>query len=122
MFHPSCRIVISIALAFLLANRLTRDAGTPGELEMPGVAGYPHPVTQNLLLAVRTTEWQTVETGLLEVSALAPPRSPDSLIIDGASLADAMTDPQTFAYLPADTAAYHQIPTGGAISASPSSR
>lgn len=122
MFHPGNRIVVSVALMFLLASRLARDAGTPGELEMPGFAEYSPPVTQILLLAVRTTEWQTAESGLVEVSALAPPRSSGSLLIDSASLAEAMTDPRTFAYLPADTAAYHAIPIGVTTSASPSSR
>jgi hypothetical protein len=122
MFRPRSWVVVSIAFMFLFADCLSRDAVMPLELEMPEGVEYSYPVTQNLLLAVRTTEWQTVETGLLDVSALAPPRPAGSLLIDGESLADALTDPQTFAYLPADTAAYPVIPAGGTTSASPSSR
>jgi hypothetical protein len=48
-------------------------------------------------------------------------------MIDGASLAEAMTDPQTFAYLPALAADRDVIPVAGAVlkratSVSPSSR
>jgi uncharacterized secreted protein with C-terminal beta-propeller domain len=122
MCRPSSWVVFSITFVFLFATREPREAGMPAEIEIPGMAEYPHPITQNLLLAVRTTEWQTADTGLLDVSVLAPPRPAGPLMIDDASLAEAMTDPQAFAYLPADTAAHYVIPVGGTTSASPSSR
>jgi hypothetical protein len=112
MCRPRRWVVVSIAFMFLFAHRLPRDAGTSAEIGVPVLAESPQAVTQNLLLAVRTTEWQTVDTGLLEVSALAPPRSAGSFMIDDTSLAEAMSDPQAFAYLPA----------GGTTSVSPSSR
>jgi hypothetical protein len=117
---------IATALVFLLPHWPSRGSGTPAGIELSGDAGYPEPATQNLLLAVRTAEWQTVETGLLDIAAVAPPRPCGFPTIDRESLADAMFDPQTFAYLPADTTDGPVITVVDAqwraISVSPSSR
>jgi hypothetical protein len=126
MRHPIGWVVFSISLMLLTANGLRRGAPAPDEIGMPAFSEKPHSAAQNLLIAVRTTEWHTDEAGLLDVSALAPPLSPGSMI-DGATLAEALTDPQAFAYLPALAADRDVIPVAGAVlkrttSVSPSSR
>lgn len=115
MRRPLVWVGFSIALVFLFCPRLPGGSSTTDEIGMPGFSQYSHPVTQTLLLAVRTAEWQTVESGLLEVSELAPPQSSGSLVLDGESLSDAMTDPQTFGFLPAGTEGGHATPAVGAV-------
>jgi uncharacterized secreted protein with C-terminal beta-propeller domain len=93
-----------------LAN--PEDPRIAGELEIPGFSEFLHPVTQNLLLGIGSTELRNVKLELFDVSVLESPQSRGSLVIGGvASYTEAMTDRHAFTYLPSDTADRFAIPS-----------
>jgi uncharacterized secreted protein with C-terminal beta-propeller domain len=87
------------------------DPRIAGELEIPGFSEFLHPVTQNLLLGIGTTDGPNVKLELFDVSAPDQPQSRGSLLIDGlSSRTEATHERHAFTYLPADASDRFAIP------------
>jgi hypothetical protein len=88
---------------FDLAN--PADPRIVGELELPGVTDYLHPVTQDLLLGLGR-DGTRVKIELFDVSVLEHPQSRGAVLAPGStSNTEAMRDRHAFTYLPAAGAA-----------------
>ena len=84
---------------FDLAN--PADPRIVGELELPGVTDYLHPVTQNLLLGLGR-DGTRLKLELFDVSVLEHPQSRGAVLAPGSSSnTEAMRDRHAFTYLPA---------------------
>jgi len=73
-----------------------------GELKVPGVSTYLHPVDANTLLAVGTSETREVQLSLFDVSDMANPVRRDALTIGSyGGSSEAQYDHKAFNYFPA---------------------
>jgi hypothetical protein len=93
---------------FDLAN--PADPRIAGQLELPGVSDYLHPVSQDLLLGLGR-DGSRVKLELFDVSVLENPQSRGTVFAPGPiSLSEATWDRHAFTYLPADAADRVAIP------------
>ncbi len=90
------------------------DPRIAGELELPGVSDYLHPVAQNLLLGLGR-DGSRVKLELFDVSVLEHPQSRGAVFAPGAnSYSEATWDRHAFTYLPADGADRVALPVTSA--------
>lgn len=86
------------------------DPRVAGELEMPGVSDYLHPVAQNLLLGLGR-DGTRVKLELFDVSVLEHPQSRGAVFAPGSNtFTDATWDRHAFTYLPGVAADRFSIP------------
>lgn len=86
------------------------DPRIAGELTLPGISDYLHPVSQDLLLGLGR-EGSRVKLELFDVSVLEHPQSRGAVLAPGASSSsEAVWDRHAFSYLPAEDADRVAIP------------